>query len=58
MDRRYATRMAAILSEGPLNSTQMANIPFQLSSIGGALGQTLTEGLRTFYRSVYPRGAS
>lgn len=58
LDRRYAARLAAISNNGSLGS-DLSNVPYSINSISSTPKKnTLKEGLRTFFRSVYPRGAS
>ncbi|MCG3148750.1 MAG: hypothetical protein PCFJNLEI_02197 [Verrucomicrobiae bacterium] len=58
IDRRYAARLAVILNNGSLGSN-LNNVPYNLDAISNtALQRTLKEGMRTFFRTVYPRGAS
>ena len=57
LDRRYAARLAAINNNGQISN--LSNLPFNIPTTGGTPQErTLREGLRTFFRSVYPRGAS
>jgi len=68
LDRRYAARMAVIMNglpagwrNGTMNG-ELDRIPYKFQSTlpisNAALNQTFKEGLRTFFRTVYPRNAS
>ncbi|MEI6085540.1 MAG: type II secretion system protein [Verrucomicrobiota bacterium] len=64
LDRRYAMRVATVMNslggawaDGTMNG-ELSKIPYDINGISNtALRQTFKEGLRTFFRSVYPRGA-
>ena len=59
LDRRAAARLAALWGSSGLSQSDLANLPFhpELVATYAAAPRILQEGLRTFFRSVYPRGA-
>jgi prepilin-type N-terminal cleavage/methylation domain-containing protein len=59
MDRRYAARAALLMPAAGLDATELGKVPYSMDTMSNqALSRTLKEGMRTFFRSVYPRGAS
>lgn len=58
IDRRTATRLAALTGNSGLSSTELGYVPFGMDSIANAaVKRTLKESVRTFYRTVYLRGS-
>jgi type II secretory pathway pseudopilin PulG len=59
LDRRLAKRVSAITGGTGLSAADLANVPDNIDLIANeGLKNTLREGVRTFYRTVYPRNAS
>lgn len=56
LDRRYAAQLAAVNGNAALTPGDLGNLPYQVEALSGPTKQVLREGLRNFYRSVFPRG--